>query len=510
MSGRVAGNVVWNWSGALVFLLAGFVVAPYLVHRLGDTVYGLWILIASMTGYFGLLDLGVRGSVGRYVAFYLARGDRENLNALLSTAVTLLCAVGMVAMAATVVVAIMFFRLFEVPPEHAQATQWAIVIVGLNLAMTFPISAFDGVLWGQERFDLINAIDIPTAMVRTAITFWLIRGPDDILMLAWLTLAMTLANESAKCIVAFRIDPQMRLSVRRFARRHAAELYGYGLWQFLRQIARQTVGQIGPLIIGAVLSVAAVTPYSVASRLIAYAGDFLVAATGVLTPLATALHARDEAERERRLFINGGKWCTVFATFCGLGLLGLGRPLLVLWMGEDLAKASIWVLVVLTLGELLAMSQWLTYSILLGKARHRAIAIASILEGVLAGVGGYFAARFWGTIGVCAAFAIAAFIFRGAFQIVYACRVLREPLGQYLLQAIARPMAFSLIPAALLAAALYWHTPASWLELFTYGIGFALVYAVTVAPPLGALAHLPSRRQTDESVPAARVEAIHG
>ena len=40
-------------------MLAGFVIAPFLVHRLGELRYGEWILIASMTNYFGLLDLGI-------------------------------------------------------------------------------------------------------------------------------------------------------------------------------------------------------------------------------------------------------------------------------------------------------------------------------------------------------------------------------------------------------------------------------------------------------------------
>ena len=42
-------------------MVAGFVTTPFLVRRLGDTNYGLWIVIASFTSYFGMLDLGVAG-----------------------------------------------------------------------------------------------------------------------------------------------------------------------------------------------------------------------------------------------------------------------------------------------------------------------------------------------------------------------------------------------------------------------------------------------------------------
>ena len=61
----VARNVVCNWAGTATHMIAGFVVAPFLVQQLGQSGYGQWVLIASVTGYLDLLDLGLRGSLGR-------------------------------------------------------------------------------------------------------------------------------------------------------------------------------------------------------------------------------------------------------------------------------------------------------------------------------------------------------------------------------------------------------------------------------------------------------------
>src|SRR4051812_29197148 len=94
----VVRNAVWNCASLVVQLLAGFVVAPFLVHRLGETRYGLWILIASLTGYFSLLDLGVCGSVGRNIAFHRAKGDQDGVNGILNTALAFLFGVALVVM----------------------------------------------------------------------------------------------------------------------------------------------------------------------------------------------------------------------------------------------------------------------------------------------------------------------------------------------------------------------------------------------------------------------------
>src|SRR5437764_9805770 len=104
----VARNVIWNSAGTATHLLAGFVVAPFLVRHLGETGYGLWILIASLTGYFSVLDLGVCGSVGRNLAFHRARNDADGARAILSTALAVLAVVALLALLATAGVLALF------------------------------------------------------------------------------------------------------------------------------------------------------------------------------------------------------------------------------------------------------------------------------------------------------------------------------------------------------------------------------------------------------------------
>jgi hypothetical protein len=44
------------------------------------------VLIFSVTGYYGLFDLGIRSSIIRYVSKYTATGDREKLTQFVNTA----------------------------------------------------------------------------------------------------------------------------------------------------------------------------------------------------------------------------------------------------------------------------------------------------------------------------------------------------------------------------------------------------------------------------------------
>ena len=121
MKPDITKNVIWNLAGTLAHLLAGFVVMPFLIRHLGQTGYGLWTLVASMTSYFGVLDLGTSGSVARNLAYYRSKNDSDGVNAILNSALAILCVAGGIAIVATFGVLMVFFSLFEVPQDQVAA-----------------------------------------------------------------------------------------------------------------------------------------------------------------------------------------------------------------------------------------------------------------------------------------------------------------------------------------------------------------------------------------------------
>jgi len=82
---QIVKNVSSNWFSLGINVVVGFLLTPFILHRLGDTANGLWIMIGFVTGYYGLFDLGIRSSIVRYVSKFTATGDREELAKLINT-----------------------------------------------------------------------------------------------------------------------------------------------------------------------------------------------------------------------------------------------------------------------------------------------------------------------------------------------------------------------------------------------------------------------------------------
>jgi O-antigen/teichoic acid export membrane protein len=479
----IARNVVWNWVGTATHMSAGFLTVPYLLLQLGQGGYSLWALIASLTGYFDLLDLGLRGSLGRNIAFQHARGNQAGVRAVFNTGLALLSAGGLLVLVGTVGVLLIFTDLFRVPAGQVAETHWALLIVGVNLALVFPFFAFEAVLWAYQRFDLINGIEIPGVILRTALTFWLVTGQSGLLTLALITLSVTVLSGAAKIVLAFRVEPGLRLRLGDFSRTAAQELYGFGIWCVLMQVGRVVTVRAGEPIIGNRLAVALVAPFSVAARLVGYANNLLCQTTGVLTPLATAMHARGKYTQQQVLFVQGGKFCLALALFFWGLFYFLGGPLLDLWTHGRLPQA--WsVLAILIAGEVLPMSQWVTYSTVLGMNRHRVWACMGILEAISVIALGLTVGQAHGLLGVAACVAAPACLCRGLVPLVYGCCILDVPLWRYLAQGLLPAVAAMALPVSLLALVTQWAAPTNWFSLIAYGAGYGLCCLLIAGPVL--------------------------
>lgn len=473
----IARNVLWNWAGTLCDAGIAFVIAPFLVHRLGGTTYGLWVLIGSVSNYFGFLDLGVRGSVGRYIAYHRAEGDQRAVNSTLSTALAICCAAAALVLAMSVGVQALFLRAFDVPPDQAGSVRFALGLVCLNLALFFPLSLFDGTLWASQRFDIINAIDIPISFARAVITYWLVVRGYGLVGLAWITLLTTVLAGLTKAIASFWQDPGLRIHPAYITRDAARPLFGYGIVSLVISVVGMTRVQMSPMLIGALLSPAAVTLYSIARRLIDYTASLLVSATSVLRPVATVLQAQGESARQHSLLVRGGRFASAFSLYFVISLLLLGRSLITLWIGPEWSRAAT-ILSILALGEALPLSQTLTWNLLMGLARLKPLAYLAIAELGAVVVLAFVLMAMKGVVGLCIALALPAAVCRGVMLVAYGCRAVGVPVRVYLQQAVLPALAAAMLPALGLAAVMTLGAPDRWPRFLVYCVIYGVLCVV--------------------------------
>src|SRR3954465_6588615 len=111
----LARNAAWNWIGFGFVSVVLFFLSPFMVSHLGATRYGVWSLLEGLVGYLGLLDIGIRQAVNRYVAAHHAVREHEECGLIVSAALRLFGILGIVATGLSIALALLAPRIFNIP-----------------------------------------------------------------------------------------------------------------------------------------------------------------------------------------------------------------------------------------------------------------------------------------------------------------------------------------------------------------------------------------------------------
>src|SRR3954469_24638637 len=115
---QIIKNVGSSWFALGVNILVGIFLSPFILHRLGDTAFGVWVLIFSVTGYYGLFDLGIRSSVVRYVSKFTATNEDEELAKIVNTSLFSYSCIGLASMVVTLILCLNVEHVFsKIPTE---------------------------------------------------------------------------------------------------------------------------------------------------------------------------------------------------------------------------------------------------------------------------------------------------------------------------------------------------------------------------------------------------------
>jgi O-antigen/teichoic acid export membrane protein len=441
-------NVTSTWLGLGVHAAVGFFLSPFILHRLGDEAFSLWVLVFALTGYFGLLDLGIRSSIVRYTAKFIAANDTEQLSRYLSTS---LAFYSLVAVAVVLMTTVGFFYLnllFRVPASSLGSARILFLLAGASVALTFPLSVFAAVLEGLQKFAWLQLSQIGITLFRAVLIIAALTNGGGLLAIGTITVAMNLLSYLIFTVLAIRALP-VRLSIGDVEWTAFRAMVSYGVFALAVLAAERLRFQSDAMVIGAFLSSSAVTLFSIGSRLVDYSSYAVKSMTQIFTPMSSHFHEAGDMVRLQRIFIVGNRACAFIMFPLCITLVILGRPIIESWVGARYL-ASYSVLVLLVVPRSLYLAQSTSIKILVGMSHHRVLASVLLLEGGVNLLFSVLLVRRFGIVGVALGTAIPLTCTSVLFLPRHLCRLLGLPLGTFLRRAYRLPLALCAPLAAVL------------------------------------------------------------
>ena len=493
---RPAWNLITGTATRYVLLFVniaiGIFLMPFTMHHLGKAQYGLWMLVASMTTYLQLLDLGYGNGLVRQVTQADARGDEEGMNAALSTFLVVYTVIASVAFAVIVLLAAFAVPRFPtLSAAEVETAQLLLLIVGVRVAIAFPMSIFGAVTTARQRFALTGSIAIGVAVIQGAATYLVLDAGYGLVPLVGTTTCIAILSYAAYIAAARVTFPGMRLSFGRFSVAQAREVTSFSIYLFLISLAIQFGYNIDNLIIAGFAGTSAVAVYAVAFRLADYQRQLCNQFNGLLFPIVVRFSAADEVDSLRATLVDGTRIALGLIAGVTLCLVTFGDRLVLAWMGSGFSE-SLPALYVLAAAGIVLVAAGPLGNLLLARGRHRVVAFSCLGEAALNVVLSIWWVRHYGIVGAAAGTAVSVTISNVLVQMPAACRLLDMPIGAFLRQ-VSSPALIALGPG--IAAAWLLRTAAS-PSTFLYIVGAgAIVGLVYVAAFVGLGLHRHDRRR---------------
>jgi O-antigen/teichoic acid export membrane protein len=341
-SQRFIKALVTGYAAIAVNILCTLASVPLALHYLTKQEFGLWALLAQLTGYLMLLDLGMSGSINRFLCNYKDDINGGEYGSIILTGLGVFVSQGLVVMAVGSFVILFSGSLLGIPPHlgrifiHLGLIQ--VFLCGMNLATR----AFVSPLWAHQRLDISNLASI-ACQLSSLLVLWIgLHAGFHLYSLsigAVLSLILSLSITVCSCI-HLGLYPQIgrwgRLRLDLFR-----NMFRYGGGLLVLNLGSQLVSTSQIIIISRVLGLEAASVWAVSTKLATLVQQFVNRIFETSAARFAEMLVRDETiQLHRRL----KDLIMLSSTLAGLGAIALvlfNQPFLMIWTSNKISWPSV-------------------------------------------------------------------------------------------------------------------------------------------------------------------------
>jgi O-antigen/teichoic acid export membrane protein len=399
----------------------------------------MYVLVMSLVDYGGILDLGIRTTLQRFVGRLKGQADAPALNEIMTAAVALSSGTAALFGVLTGIGMYLLPTFFGQRADAATQFRWLLLLMGLSVAILLPGRVLGSYLCGLQRFDLFNLISIVIQLLRAGGIVAALLASYGVIAVAAVTLATNFLYLILNWLAIRQTDPLASVHWRHFRWARAREIMGYSFYVVLNAAGDYFRYYSYSIVIARLLSIALITPVSVAVKILSYMRTIVGGLASPLMPRMGELDAQNRKDELRRLFLRSTRASTLLSLFIGSLIILNGKTMLVLWLGPQFRSAYPF-LAVLAVGSIAIGSQLPSAMLMYALGAHKPLGCWTFGEGIVNLALSVILARQFGVMGVVVAMTAPMLVTSLVAQPYYALRLTGMGAAAFFRQAVWRPL----------------------------------------------------------------------
>ena len=377
---RFIGGVAFGYASQVLTTAVGLWLTPFLLGRVGQYDYGLWLVGTQVLAYLALMDVGVVALLPRETAFATGRTERieeaTDLPLLVGQTARLIAwQMPFVAVAALA----SWVMLGAAWPELRNP----LGVVLLCFVLAFPLRLFSAVLQGLQDFAFLGRAGIASYLVSTTMTVGLVVAGWGLYALAagWVT-----QQVFGAVVYLYRLRTRFPIvlpwGLPKLPWSAARTRLAQGFWVSLTQIAQVLWNGTDILIIGKLFGPAAVVPYVCTGKLIGVLANQPQILMTAATPAISQMRAAETRARVAEVCVALGQAMLILSGAVVCVVLAVNHGFVARWVGAA-QYGGFWLTALIVLNMLLRHWDLTVAHSLLCFGYERRLCVTALLDGVV-------------------------------------------------------------------------------------------------------------------------------
>ena len=339
-------NSMSNTVNLIVNLSVTFMMTPVFLKFLGNHDYGIWEIIFIVFGYMGLLDLGIRSAVVRFVAIYRGQNDSNTINTLYSTSLLFMVSVGILLMLAFFIWSNFNPSMLSQGKDDIDKYSTFLITIGFCLPFIFGVQIAEAILEGKQLYFHKSLTNIIVRVISSLYLYYHLSSKNGLLLLSSVLLCTVIIRYFIFTLLLYfskdSSTPLKKPSLTLFIM-----LIKYGSKSLANGVAYSLQTTSAVFLISLLLGPAIIPLYSIPKALINYVTTFMTAITRVFLPFFTEQKATDKLKELRESYVLYSKLLIWFLVTSITFILLFGSDFIYFWLSGQFEREKVQVLMYL-------------------------------------------------------------------------------------------------------------------------------------------------------------------
>ncbi len=473
MKKQKAGGALISLLSQVIMIVVGLAYTPIMIRILGQSEYGLYQLVQSVVNYLNLMNFGFSGA---YI-FYFSRARASDNEKEIADVNGMFMKAFLVISTLCIVAGLFLFARIDILGTHLSADDYVVarqllVIMVINMAVSFPSSLFTVFMHANERFvaeKLVGAIsNILVPILTIPLLYKGYRSVGVVSVTLFLTVFRLVVN-AWYCVRVLHI----RMNLRRNDKNIVKSLLGYTFFIFLSDVVDQLNSNVDKFLLGRLIGTVSVAIYSVGFNLKYYYTVVSWIVPEMFIPEANRVAIEDKDDSMlTALFTRIGRYNNFILLLIITEYFLLGPAFLRLWVGDGY-EMSYYVGLILMSAAYIPSVQTLGVNIQNAKKMHKVRSVVYFVVACINVVCSVFLIKRWGEVGTSLGTLFAVIIGSGIFMNYYYQKYVKLNIFVFW-----RTILKWTIPALLLCGCTFIVTRGMIIDSWIKFVVFASVYAV--------------------------------